>query len=121
MATIADKLRIKPGTTVWSSDAACVALLGALPDGVRAVERLAEAGFDPVYGARPLKRRIERDLLAPVAEAVNRAGEVRGHRGHLLPTSAHVGSERSRRSKVRPRKQVDQLIQQVDQLIQNVG
>lgn len=33
---------------------------------------LAEKGFDPRYGARPLKRRIERELLAPLADRLNR-------------------------------------------------
>jgi ATP-dependent Clp protease ATP-binding subunit ClpA len=36
-----------------------------------AVAHLARAGYDPLYGARPLRRRIERDLLAPLADAVN--------------------------------------------------
>jgi hypothetical protein len=39
-------------------------------DGV--IPHLAEAGFDPRYGARPLKRAIERELLAPVAHQMNR-------------------------------------------------
>ncbi|HVK09713.1 MAG TPA: AAA family ATPase [Gemmataceae bacterium] len=39
-------------------------------DGV--VPRLAARGFDPRYGARPLKRAIERDVLAPVAHQMNR-------------------------------------------------
>jgi ATP-dependent Clp protease ATP-binding subunit ClpC len=39
-------------------------------DGV--VPHLAAAGFDPKYGARPLKRAIERELLAPVAHQMNR-------------------------------------------------
>jgi ATP-dependent Clp protease ATP-binding subunit ClpC len=42
----------------------------AAADGV--VPHLAEAGFDPRYGARPLKRAIERELLAPVAHQMNR-------------------------------------------------
>ena len=33
-----------------------------------AIEYLAAAGFDPRYGARPLKRAIERQLMAPLAE-----------------------------------------------------
>jgi len=33
-----------------------------------AIDRLAEAGFDPVYGARPLKRVIQRHLQNPLAE-----------------------------------------------------
>lgn len=32
-----------------------------------AKERLAEIGFDPVYGARPLKRAIQREILNPLA------------------------------------------------------
>ena len=32
-----------------------------------AVEHLAEAGYDPVYGARPLKRTIQRELQDPLA------------------------------------------------------
>jgi hypothetical protein len=32
--TVADKLLIKPGTSVWSSDAGRLGLLGPLPDGV---------------------------------------------------------------------------------------
>jgi ATP-dependent Clp protease ATP-binding subunit ClpB len=32
-----------------------------------AVDRLADAGYDPVYGARPLKRAIQRDLQNPLA------------------------------------------------------
>ncbi|MFN8448325.1 MAG: hypothetical protein U0521_06975, partial [Anaerolineae bacterium] len=31
---------------------------------------LAERGFDPVYGARPLKRAIQRDLQDPLALAI---------------------------------------------------
>ncbi|MHB1134223.1 MAG: ATP-dependent chaperone ClpB [Chloroflexota bacterium] len=39
-------------------------------------EQLAEEGFDPVYGARPLKRVIQRRILDPLALAVLR-GEFR--------------------------------------------
>jgi len=35
-----------------------------------ALDRLAEAGFDPVYGARPLKRAIQRDLENPLAQEI---------------------------------------------------
>ncbi len=37
---------------------------------------LAEAGYDPVYGARPLKRVIQRELQNPLAENIL-AGEIR--------------------------------------------
>ena len=31
---------------------------------------LAEAGFDPVYGARPLKRAIQNEIENPLARAI---------------------------------------------------
>jgi ATP-dependent Clp protease ATP-binding subunit ClpB len=31
-------------------------------------ERLAQAGYDPVYGARPLKRAIQREVEDPLAQ-----------------------------------------------------
>jgi ATP-dependent Clp protease ATP-binding subunit ClpB len=36
----------------------------------RAREWLANAGYDPVYGARPLKRVIQRDLQNPLAQQI---------------------------------------------------
>ncbi|WP_067514638.1 ATP-dependent chaperone ClpB [Endozoicomonas ascidiicola] len=35
-----------------------------------ALDQLAEVGFDPVYGARPLKRAIQRSIENPLAEAI---------------------------------------------------
>jgi ATP-dependent Clp protease ATP-binding subunit ClpB len=35
-----------------------------------ALDRLGEAGFDPVYGARPLKRVIQQQLENPLAQAI---------------------------------------------------
>jgi len=35
-----------------------------------AVDAVAEAGFDPVYGARPVKRAIQREIETPVARAI---------------------------------------------------
>nr|MDQ2693838.1 AAA family ATPase [Pseudomonadota bacterium] len=35
-----------------------------------ALERLGTAGFDPVYGARPLKRAIQQQLENPLAQAI---------------------------------------------------
>ena len=35
-----------------------------------AMTKLAEVGFDPVYGARPLKRAIQRTIENPLAEAI---------------------------------------------------
>jgi len=39
-----------------------------LSDGAR--DRLGEAGFDPVYGARPLKRAIQQQIENPLAERI---------------------------------------------------
>jgi ATP-dependent Clp protease ATP-binding subunit ClpB len=36
----------------------------------QALDRLAEAGFDPVYGARPLKRAIQTRIENPLAQEI---------------------------------------------------
>ncbi len=46
---------------------------------------LADEGYDPVYGARPLKRVIQRALQDPLAEAIL-AGDIRD--GDTVPVSA---------------------------------
>jgi len=43
-----------------------------------ALDRLGEAGFDPVYGARPLKRAIQNLLETPLAEALLAGRYLRG-------------------------------------------
>ena len=43
--------------------------------GERAVEWLAGKGYDPAYGARPVKRTIQRELVNPLSKAII-AGEV---------------------------------------------
>ncbi|EEE36241.1 ATP-dependent chaperone ClpB [Rhodobacteraceae bacterium KLH11] len=58
----------------------------ALDDGAK--EWLANEGYDPVFGARPLKRVIQRALQNPLAEALL-AGEIKD--GEVVPVSA--GSE----------------------------
>ena len=35
-----------------------------------ALDLIGEAGFDPVYGARPLKRAIQQQLENPLAQAI---------------------------------------------------
>jgi ATP-dependent Clp protease ATP-binding subunit ClpB len=50
---------------------------------------LAQEGFDPVYGARPLKRAIQRHIQNPLAMAVL---EGRFHDGdHIVVTRAAEG------------------------------
>jgi hypothetical protein len=41
--TLAEKLQIKPNTTVWLSHPEHLALIGPLPDGARVVDELADA------------------------------------------------------------------------------
>ncbi|MCB1738905.1 MAG: AAA family ATPase, partial [Gammaproteobacteria bacterium] len=43
-------------------------------------DRLAEAGFDPVYGARPLKRAIQQRLENPLAQSLLRGEFMPGTR-----------------------------------------
>ncbi|MBM3979304.1 MAG: ATP-dependent Clp protease ATP-binding subunit [Planctomycetes bacterium] len=44
----------------------------ALTTDAAVLDRVAAVGFDPRYGARPLKRAMERELLAPLARQMNR-------------------------------------------------
>jgi ATP-dependent Clp protease ATP-binding subunit ClpC len=66
-----------------------------------AKELLVEKGFDPVYGARPLKRVIQRLLEDPLAEAViakrvKSGTAIRAFRkGELLDFDEHVVAERT--------------------------
>jgi ATP-dependent Clp protease ATP-binding subunit ClpB len=46
---------------------------------------IAEAGYDPVYGARPLKRVIQRELQNPLAQLILQ-GEI--HEGDVVTVSA---------------------------------
>jgi len=36
----------------------------------KAIEYLSEVGYDPIFGARPLKRAIERHLADPLAKEI---------------------------------------------------
>ena len=50
-----------------------------------ATDWLANAGYDPVYGARPLKRAIQRELETPIAKAI-----LAGHYGEGAAVSVDV-------------------------------
>jgi len=52
----------------------------------KARELLAERGYDPVYGARPLKRVIQRDIQNPLAMKIL-AGEFREGETVLIEVS----------------------------------
>ena len=70
MTTIAEKLLIKPNTTVWLSDPALLTLLTPMPDGVREVDTLATASTavmfaDSAASAREQLEAHEGDLTKP--------------------------------------------------------
>src|ERR1700733_14593985 len=59
-------------------------------------DALGEAGFDPVYGARPLKRAIQQQVENPLAQKILQGAFLPGDRiragvreGHLTFTKAH--------------------------------
>lgn len=64
-----------------------------------AKERIGESGYDPVYGARPLKRAIQREVLNPLAlkllEGAFREGDVVevDFEGDELVFRKHLGAE----------------------------
>lgn len=51
-----------------------------------AIDFIAESGYDPVYGARPLKRAIQRLLENPIATEILETTFAQGgyHRGGLV-------------------------------------
>jgi ATP-dependent Clp protease ATP-binding subunit ClpB len=55
-----------------------------------AAQEIARAGFDPVYGARPLKRTIQKDLVQPLAMRLLQAQFVDGD--HIVVDLAPDGS-----------------------------
>ena len=68
--TVAEKLRIKPNTSVWSSQPEYLALIGALPEGVKLADSMAEATTAVVFVAseaiaRELLEHLQAHLAAP--------------------------------------------------------
>lgn len=59
-----------------------------------AVDRLAEAGFDPVYGARPLKRAIQQQLENPLAQRILRGEFGPGSRVRVTARGGELAFER---------------------------
>jgi ATP-dependent Clp protease ATP-binding subunit ClpB len=53
-----------------------------------ALDWLASVGYDPVYGARPLKRAIQRELETPIAKGIL-AGQFTG--GHTIAVAVQDG------------------------------
>ena len=61
-----------------------------------ALDRLGEAGFDPVYGARPLKRAIQQQIENPLSQRIlsNQFGP--GDRIHVTARDGALAFEKSR-------------------------
>ncbi len=58
----------------------------ALNATTRALDHLARAGYDPVYGARPLKRAVQREVETPIAKALLRSEYAAGDAIHIDAT-----------------------------------
>jgi ATP-dependent Clp protease ATP-binding subunit ClpB len=58
-----------------------------------ALDWLAGVGYDPVYGARPLKRAIQRELETPIAKGIL-AGQFSG--GHTISVDVDGDQEQRR-------------------------
>jgi ATP-dependent Clp protease ATP-binding subunit ClpB len=63
-----------------------------LDDGAR--DRLAQAGYDPVYGARPLKRAIQQQLENPLAQRILRGDFAPGETIRVTTDGEGLGFER---------------------------
>jgi len=62
--------------------------------GDTALDRLGEAGFDPVYGARPLKRAIRAQLENPLAQAILAGRFGPGDTVEVVPRDGRLDFER---------------------------
>ena len=56
-----------------------------------ALDLLGEAGFDPVYGARPMKRAIEQQLENPLAQKILAGDFVAGDPLKLMSSMRRCG------------------------------
>ncbi|MGQ0834052.1 MAG: ATP-dependent chaperone ClpB [Gammaproteobacteria bacterium] len=59
-------------------------------------DRLAEAGYDPVYGARPLKRAIQQQIENPLAQAILKGDFGPGDRIGVTVRTGQLAFEKSR-------------------------
>jgi ATP-dependent Clp protease ATP-binding subunit ClpB len=56
----------------------------------KARDLIGEAGFDPVYGARPLKRAIQQQIENPLAQKILQGGFSPGDRIHVGVREGHL-------------------------------
>jgi hypothetical protein len=95
---VADKLLIKPGSTIWASDEERLGLIGRLPDGVRPVADPASATTALVFAddAATLRRVVDArgDALRDVAVlwvAYPKGGRADINRDTLWPMLSPLG------------------------------
>jgi hypothetical protein len=95
---VAEKLLIRPGTSVWCSDATRLDLLGPLPDGVRVAERIGEATTAVLFvedaaALRAILDEHQRDLGRPAVLwiAYPKANRSDVNRDTLWPVVAEYG------------------------------
>jgi ATP-dependent Clp protease ATP-binding subunit ClpB len=62
----------------------------------KARDTLGEAGFDPVYGARPLKRAIQQQVENPLAQRILRGEFGPGDRVHVTARDGHLVFEKKK-------------------------
>ena len=55
-----------------------------------ALDQLATAGFDPVYGARPLKRAIQQKIENPLAQKILAGDFVSGDTVNIAVTNGEL-------------------------------
>jgi len=55
-----------------------------------AVSELAKAGFDPVYGARPLKRAIQQEIENPLAKEILSGAFASGDTIHVRERNGRI-------------------------------
>ena len=60
-----------------------------------ALDAMADIGFDPVYGARPLKRAIQRELETTVAKGILRGDFMDGDEITINATEGRIMIEKS--------------------------
>ena len=96
--SVAQKLLIKPDSTLWLSHPDRLHLIGPLPSGVRVVDRLAETGAAVVFGddAQSLREIVDahgEDLRTPelVWVAYPKANRTDINRDTLWPILAECG------------------------------
>lgn len=96
--TLAEKLQIKPNTTVWLSDPSQLPLLAPMPEGVRESEALATASAAVLFaedaaGTRKLLEQHTEDLAKPAVLwiAYPKGNKADINRDTLWPIAADFG------------------------------